>query len=126
VSASSELGIDGNIDLKPDTNISGSLAVLPDSFLDESQQLSERCVARSGNNLNSFVVKGRGGVPLSPGNLVPSDFKDYLKPKDYSLQNKISEGILYHRSLENNKTSSHLGLGGNYQYASRDIDCIQY
>ncbi len=126
VSASSELGIDGNIDLKPETNISGSLAVLPDSFLDASQQISERCVARSGNKLSSFVVKGRGGVPLSPGGLAPSDFKDYLKPKDYSLQDKISESIIYHRSLENNKTSSHLGLGGNYQYASRDIDCTQY
>ena len=114
VSASSELGIDGNIDLKPDTNISGSLAVLPDTFLDASQQLSERCVARSGNSLSSFVVKGREGSPLSPDDLAPSNFLDYLRTeKGSSLENK----------LESSHSLSYSDPENSVQFVSSSIDC---
>jgi filamentous hemagglutinin family protein len=120
VSASSELGIDGNIDLKPDTNISGSLAVLPDSFLDESQQLSERCTARLGNNSSSFVVKGRGGAPLRPGDLAPSNFLDYL-PREGSLSQDKQR--LDHLSHSNNRSSPYSSLGKKSQLVSMSIDC---
>ena len=120
VTASSELGIDGNIDLKPDTNISGSLAVLPDTFMNASQQLSERCVARLGNNLSSFVVKGRGGIPLSPGDLAPSNFLDYLPTEGNSPQGKQRLDLY---SLDNNQSSSYSSPEKSYQFASMSIDC---
>ncbi len=120
VSASSELGIDGEINLKPDTNISGNISVLPDTFLNVSLQMSERCVARSGNNLSSFVVKGRGGVPLSPGNLAPSNFMDSLQNEDNSLQDKANDS-----SLDSNKSSSHSGLEKKLLFASSSFDCTQ-
>ncbi len=112
ISASSKLGADGKINLRPDTNISGSLAVLPDTFFNASQQMSERCTARSGNDIGSFVAKGRGGVPLSPGDLAPSNFTDYLQTNNYSLQNKTSD------------SGTHSGLEKNYQFASMSMDCI--
>jgi hypothetical protein len=111
VDASSELGIDGNIDLKPDTNISGSLAVLPDTFLNASHQMSERCTARSGNDLSSFVVKGRGGVPLHPGDLAPSNFLDYLETKENSALESMTN------------PSSYSNLGNSVQFVSSNIDC---
>ena len=118
VSASSELGIDGNIDLKPDTNISGSIAVLPDSFLNASQQMSDRCTARSGNDMSSFVVKGRGGVPLSPGNLAPSNFTDYLQTKENSGQRSMKD-----QSLDKNGSLSYIDFGKSFQSVSKNIDC---
>jgi large exoprotein involved in heme utilization and adhesion len=111
VDASSGLGIDGNIDLKPDTNISGSLAALPDTFLHASQQMSERCTARSGNDLSSFVIKGRGGAPLSPGNLAPSNFLDYLETKENSALESMTN------------PSSYSNLGNSVQFVSSNIDC---
>ena len=120
VDASSELGIDGNIDFKPDTNISGSIAVLPERFLNASQLLSERCVARLWNKLSSFVVKGRGGIPLSPGDLTPSNFLDYLPTEGNSPQGKQS--LDYH-SLDNNLSSSYSSPEKSYQFASMSIDC---
>jgi large exoprotein involved in heme utilization and adhesion len=111
VSASSELGIDGNLDLKPDTNISGSLAVLPDTFLNASHQMSERCTARSGNDLSSFVVKGRGGAPLSPGDLAPSNFLDYLEAKENSALESMTN------------PSSYSNLGNSVQFVYSNIDC---
>ena len=118
VSASSVLGIDGNIDLKPDTNISGSLAVLPDTFLNASQQMSERCTARLGNNLSSFVVKGRGGAPLRPGDLVPSNFRDYSQTEEDSSQESMNYNL-----LDNSYSLSNSDLGKSVQFASSSIDC---
>jgi hypothetical protein len=118
VSASSELGIDGNIDLKPDTNISGSLAVLPDTFLNASQQMSERCSARSENDLSSFVVKGRGGAPLRPGVLAPSNFLDYSQTEENSGQ-----GSMNYHLLDNNYSLSYSDLGKSVQFTSSSIDC---
>ncbi len=119
VDASSELGIDGSIDFKPDTDISGSLAVLPDTFLNVSQQMSERCSARSENNLSSFVVKGRGGVPLSPGVLAPSNFLDYSHTEENSGQGSMN----HHSSPDNDYRLPYSDSGKNIQFASSSINC---
>ncbi len=119
VSASSQLGIDGVIDLKPDTNISGSLAVLPDTFLNASQQMSERCAARLGNNLSSFVVKGRGGAPLRPGDLVPSNFLDYSHTEEDSGRGSMN----YHSSPYNDRSLSYSDSGKSVKFASSSINC---
>ncbi|MCF6204670.1 MAG: hypothetical protein L3J59_13545 [Methylococcaceae bacterium] len=94
IDATSETNRDGKvIKLKPETNISGNIAVLPESLLNVSQHLSERCSSRSGVQANSFVVKNRGGVPLRPSDLSPSTYMDispYSESKNSFLGNETS------------------------------------
>ncbi|MEE9337436.1 MAG: filamentous hemagglutinin N-terminal domain-containing protein, partial [Methylococcaceae bacterium] len=85
IDASSEKNTPGELNLNPVTNISGSIAVLPDSALNASEHLSDRCGSRSGNNTNSFMIKSRGGVPLSPENPIPSTFIDIKRPSAPSV-----------------------------------------
>ncbi|XSG85183.1 MAG: filamentous hemagglutinin N-terminal domain-containing protein [Methylohalobius sp. ZOD2] len=76
VDASSDFGIDGTVNIdSPDTNISGSIVVLPASFMDASALLSERCGARAAGELSSFVLVGRGGLPLAPEDLTPAFYQ---------------------------------------------------
>jgi filamentous hemagglutinin family protein len=63
VSASSEFGLDGNINVE---NISGDrpleLDQLPDNLVDRTQQIAKRC----GVGTNQFAIAGRGGLPENP------------------------------------------------------------
>ena len=86
IDASSEKSTPGELNLKPDTNISGSIAVLPESLLNASEHLNDSCSSRSGNNTNSFVIKNRGGIPLSPNQLSPATFMDISSVNRYSAQ----------------------------------------
>ena len=73
ISASSRLGIDGAVDLKtPDTDLAGSLAPLPESFLDASALLKDHCAARRSDQGGSFFVEGRSSVPPSPDGFLPA------------------------------------------------------
>ncbi len=100
VDASSETNTNGKLKLKPDTNISGNLAVLPESLLNVSDHLSDRCTNRSEKNKNRFVIKSRGGVPLSPGKLMPSmlindpHFSSTNSGKNQSIKKKADSFIL--------------------------------
>ncbi len=87
ITASSNKSADGELKLKPVTNISGNLAVLPGSSLKASDHLSDRYGNLSENNKNSFVIKSRGGVPLSPGKLMPSTLMDITTPVDQQVRN---------------------------------------
>ena len=70
--ASSQFGIDGEFDVSaPDVDIAGSLAVLPESFTGRDIQLQDHCAVKVAGEFSSFIVVGRGGVPLEPGDLVP-------------------------------------------------------
>jgi large exoprotein involved in heme utilization and adhesion len=72
VSASSTLGIAGNIEINaPDTNITGKLVPLPKNFLDASKLLRDRCGAARGGT-SGFSAQGRGGVPPGPDGYLPS------------------------------------------------------
>ena len=72
IDASSQFGVSGNIEiLSPDVDISGSLAVLPESFASSELQLQESCAVKLPGNLSSFITVGRGGVPLEPGGVMP-------------------------------------------------------
>lgn len=113
VTASSELNVDGQLNLKPETNISGSLTVLPESLLNASEHLTNRCVSRFEENKNSFVVKSQGGVPISPGELTPSNFLDYKTIEENTDVTNFSH--------ENNKLK--LGLKDSYQLSSHNIPC---
>jgi filamentous hemagglutinin family protein len=74
VEASSQFGVQGTIVLaSPESDIAGSIAQLPQSVVDVSGLLPERCAARSaGGAQSSFVVAGRGGLPTNPDNYLPS------------------------------------------------------
>jgi hypothetical protein len=60
--------VTGNVTITaPNTDISGSLTVLPETLFDASSQLHEACAARGGRHANSFKAGGRGGLPPDPG-----------------------------------------------------------
>jgi filamentous hemagglutinin family protein len=66
ITASSELGVDGIIELNtPDVDPSQGLVELPANLVDASEQITQGCTPRRGQS-NRFVVTGRGGMPLSP------------------------------------------------------------
>ncbi|MDZ7960296.1 MAG: filamentous hemagglutinin N-terminal domain-containing protein [Aulosira sp. DedQUE10] len=66
ITASSQLGINGIIELNtPDVDLIQGLVELPINLVDASQQIAQSCTARNGRT-NSFVVTGRGGLPLNP------------------------------------------------------------
>ncbi len=105
ITASSILGMDGVVNLNPITNINGSISVLPSTFINTTNQLRERCATRAGIKSSSFVVKGRGGIPIKPGELTPSDFLDYTTinetlsqypERDHNaIYPEFNQGILY-------------------------------
>ena len=73
IQASSTQSIAGSIVIdSPDTDIAGSITALPESFLDASALLPARCAARGGGGQSSFVIAGRGGMPIDPDGYLPS------------------------------------------------------
>ncbi len=73
IDASSALGINGSVNIEaPVTNLSGTLAPLPQGFLQVAALLAQHCAARMGGTYSTFVVAGREGLPLEPGGLLPS------------------------------------------------------
>jgi filamentous hemagglutinin family protein len=74
VSASSELGISGSVNIQaPATSLSGTLAPLPQAFVNVAELLPARCAARfRGGKASSLVLGGRGGLPPDPGGVLPS------------------------------------------------------
>jgi large exoprotein involved in heme utilization and adhesion len=60
--------VNGNITITaPNTDVAGSLVVLPETFFDVSSQLRETCAVRGGRPASSFSAGGRGGLPPDPG-----------------------------------------------------------
>ncbi len=74
VSASSARGVPGTINIQASiTDVSGSLAQLPEAVLQASALLRASCAARlAGGKASSLVLAGRDGLPLEPGGLLPS------------------------------------------------------
>ena len=74
VSASSQLGIDGTVDIQsPIKNISGTLAPVSGSYLQTAEVVRDRCVARiKGSSQSSLTVSGRDGLPPRPGMVLPA------------------------------------------------------
>jgi large exoprotein involved in heme utilization and adhesion len=74
ITASSTLSTPGTIDIQAfTTNVSGTLARLPESLLQAATLLRAACAARvTAGKASSLVVSGRGGLPLEPGDLLPS------------------------------------------------------
>ncbi|HYH43451.1 MAG TPA: hypothetical protein VD867_15870, partial [Burkholderiales bacterium] len=75
ISASSELGVQGTIEISaPDSDLAGGLTPLPGGLFDSSLLLRESCSARAGRGGNSFVGVGYGGLPERPGTLAFSSY----------------------------------------------------
>jgi large exoprotein involved in heme utilization and adhesion len=68
IQASSAQSVSGNITINaPNTDVAGSLVVLPETFFDVSSQLREACAVRGGRPASSLNAGGRGGLPPDPG-----------------------------------------------------------
>lgn len=74
VSASSDKGIDGTVDIRaPIISLSGFLSPLPKVFWGAGELLREPCVARiREGEYSSFIIGGRDGAPIEPGRVLPS------------------------------------------------------
>ncbi len=81
VSASSVLGVDGEINIDAITDLSGAITPLEKRFSEAARLLRQRCAERlRGGQISSFIVGGRDGVPLEPGELLPSPLYMMAEP----------------------------------------------
>jgi large exoprotein involved in heme utilization and adhesion len=74
VDASSALSTPGTVNIEATfTNVTGTFAQLPSAPLQATELLRASCAARfAGGKASSLVVAGRDGLPLQPGDLLPS------------------------------------------------------
>ena len=74
VDASSQLGIDGIVDIRAGTKVVGqSMKLMPEKYKSAIALLREPCNVRAaGGKYSSFVVRGRDALPIEPGGLLPS------------------------------------------------------
>jgi filamentous hemagglutinin family protein len=82
VTASSALGVPGVVDVQaPITDVSGSLAPLPEAVLQAVSLLRTACRTRLAEaGTSSFVLAGRGGLAPEPGGLLPSPLAEETVP----------------------------------------------
>ena len=73
IEASSALSTPGVIEVRsPENNVENNIAQLPAAFIDASALLRGLCTARRTGAASSFVVAGRGGVPVDADGYLPS------------------------------------------------------
>lgn len=73
IDASAPFGLAGTVSVTaPEIDLSGFLAGLSSDVLDADSQLRPDCAVRLSEDLSSFVVLGRGGLPIQPGGFMPS------------------------------------------------------
>jgi hypothetical protein len=79
IDATAPFGLPGTVSVSaPEVDLSGSLIGLPGNLLDAESQLRPDCGVRLTENISSFVVLGRGGLPLEPGGFLPSSMVSLL------------------------------------------------
>jgi len=105
ITASSELGVDGVVEInRPEADPSAELVVLPTDIVDVSGLIAQGCSANGGNmarGLGEFIVTGRGGLPPNPSEALRSEtaLADLGKPVQ-GEENRASA------ATANNPTSS--------------------
>jgi len=73
IDASAPFGLPGTVSVTaPDLDLSGSLIGLPSNLLDVKNLLRPDCRVRLPGEVSSFIMLGRGGLPIAPGGFVPS------------------------------------------------------
>tara|TARA_R110002096_G_scaffold54517_12_gene140582 strand:- start:5833 stop:9726 length:3894 start_codon:yes stop_codon:yes gene_type:complete len=71
ITASSEFGADGEVRIDALSDLSAAQAALDAALLDASNDLQERCAVKLPGQRNSFILVGRGGLPVMPGRFLP-------------------------------------------------------
>ena len=65
ITASSEYGAQGTVEIRtPDTDAGSALVVLPETLVSRNINLAERCALRLADDLSSFFLNGQGGIPV--------------------------------------------------------------
>lgn len=78
VMASSQLGIDGTVQIdSPDTDISGRLSGLKIPDLDVTALLHSSCALKTMDTSSSLIVTGRGGLPSEPDDFMSTVYFDF-------------------------------------------------
>ena len=73
VSATSELGISGTVEINgPRVDVNGALVVLSSELRGRAAVLREACAARAEQPISSLVEAGRGGLPQDPEATLPA------------------------------------------------------
>nr|WP_242045491.1 filamentous hemagglutinin N-terminal domain-containing protein [Calothrix sp. FACHB-1219] len=74
ITASSELGISGNVTINtPEVDPSKGLVQLSANLVDASRQIDNSCQAGSKQSASSFTITGRGGLPFNPYEYLQTD-----------------------------------------------------
>ncbi|BAY60284.1 filamentous hemagglutinin outer membrane protein [Calothrix brevissima NIES-22] len=74
ITASSELGISGNVTINtPEVDPSKGLVQLSTNLVDASRQIDNSCQAGSKQSASSFTITGRGGLPFNPYEYLQTD-----------------------------------------------------
>ncbi|MDB4712641.1 filamentous hemagglutinin N-terminal domain-containing protein [bacterium] len=90
ITASSEFGVQGSVEIRtPATDTGSGLVVLPETLVSRDINLAERCALPLADDLSSFFLKGQGGIPVwaSQGYLptvIVSELGDTNWPSDRS------------------------------------------
>jgi large exoprotein involved in heme utilization and adhesion len=83
IDASAPFGLPGTVSVTaPELDLSGSLIGLPGNLLDVESELRPDCRVRLAEKMSSFIMLGRGGLPIEPGGFVPSSSPDSFMNKD--------------------------------------------
>ena len=92
VDASSALSTPGTVNIEATfTNVVGSFFQLPSTPLEATELLRASCAARfAGGKASSLVIGGRDGVPLQPGDLLPSPLYVASDADTPSTDNKVT------------------------------------
>jgi filamentous hemagglutinin family protein len=92
VDASSALSTPGTVNIEATfTNVVGTFTQLPSTPLQATELLRASCTARfSGGKASSLVLGGRDGLPLQPGDLLPSPLYLASEANTPSTGNKVS------------------------------------
>lgn len=81
IDASSQLGISGEVSLRaPLRNMAGVITPLPQSFIGQANLYGQRCAAQKGGQFSSFVQGTREGLPVQPGDFIPSPLLSGFSP----------------------------------------------
>ncbi len=84
ITASSEFGLSGNVTINTlEADPTKGLVELPKNLVDPSEQIDKACTPGSPQRQSSFVVTGRGGLPLSPTEPLQdtSSLTQWVKPR---------------------------------------------
>lgn len=76
IDASSEFGVSGTVEIdSPDTDITGGITTLPESFFDVAALLRERCGVRAVSGQSSLIISG-GSIPPEPDMYLSASYFD--------------------------------------------------